>query len=58
MSSRISLLSTGEDLLTYLNTNLSAGVFLEHNVLPQNLYNVLEQSFGKTDIIVFFVFVV
>ena len=52
MSSRISLLSTGEDLLTYLNTNLSAGVFLEHNDLPQNLYNVLEQSFGKPDIIV------
>jgi two-component system sensor kinase FixL len=52
MSSRISLLSTGEDLLTYLNTNLSAGVFLEHNDLPQNLYKVLEQSFGKPDIIV------
>jgi PAS domain S-box-containing protein len=52
MSSRISLLSTGEDLLTYLNTNLSAGVFLEHNDLPQNLYAALEQSFGEPDIIV------
>ena len=52
MSSRISLLSTGEDLLTYLNTNLSAGVFLEHNDLPQNLYASLERSFGEPDIIV------
>ena len=52
MSSRISLLSTGEDLLTYLNNNLSAGVFLEHNDLPQNLYAALEQSSGEPDIIV------
>jgi two-component system sensor kinase FixL len=52
MSSRISLLSTGEDLLTYLNTNLSAGVFLEHNDLPQNLYNHLEDNFGAPDIVV------
>lgn len=52
MSNRISLLSTGEDLLVYLNTNLSAGVFLEHNDLPQILYSVLEQNFGKPDIIV------
>ena len=52
MSSRISLLSTGEDLLTYLNTNLSAGVFLEHNDLPQNLYSHLEDNFGAPDIVV------
>jgi len=52
MSSRISLLSTGEDLLTYLNTNLSAGVFLEHNELPQNLFDHLEGSFGAPDIVV------
>jgi PAS domain S-box-containing protein len=52
MSSRISLLSTGEDLLTYLNTNLSAGVFLEHNNIPQNLYNHLEDNFGAPDIVV------
>jgi PAS domain S-box-containing protein len=52
MSSRISLLSTGEDLLTYLNTNLSAGVFLEHNDLPQFLYEHLEDNFGAPDIVV------
>ncbi len=52
MSSRISLLSTGEDLLTYLNTNLSSGVILEHNDLPRNLYQNLELSFGIPDIIV------
>lgn len=52
MSSRISLLSTGEDLLTYLNTNLSSGVFLEHNALPQSLYQQLEHDFGTPDIIV------
>ena len=52
MSSRISLLSTGEDLLTYLNTNLSAGVFLEHNDIPQNLYNHLEDNFGAPDVVV------
>ena len=52
MSSRISLLSTGEDLLNYLNTNLSSGVFLEHNDLPQYLYDHLEDDFGAPDIIV------
>ena len=52
MSSRISLLSTGEELLTYLNTNLSAGVFLEHNTKPQYLYHRLESTIGKPDIIV------
>ncbi len=52
MSSRISLLATGEDVLNHLNTNLSAGVFLEHNDLPQHLYKSLEQTVGKPDIIV------
>ena len=52
MSSRISLLSTGEDLLRYLNTNLSSGVFLEHNDLPRYLYDQLEDSFDAPDVIV------
>jgi PAS domain S-box-containing protein len=51
MSSRISLLSTGESLLKYLNSHLSAGVFLEHNDTPQQLYERLEQAYGIPDII-------
>lgn len=51
MSSRISLLSTGESLLKYLNSHLSAGVFLEHNDTPQQLYERLEQGYGIPDII-------
>ena len=52
MSSRISLLATGEVLLKYLNSNLSAGVFLEHNEQPENLYCHLEEDFGTPDIVV------
>lgn len=52
MSSRISLLATGEDLLNYLNTNLSAGVFLEHNEHPHYLYSRLEENFATPDIVV------
>lgn len=52
MSSRISLLATGEDLLKYLNSKLSAGVFLEHNEQPEYLYCRLEEDFGTPDIVV------
>ncbi len=52
MSSRISLLATGENLLNYLNSNLSAGVFLEHNEQPEKLYCRLEDDFGTPDIVV------
>lgn len=52
MSSRVSLIATGESLLNYLNTRLSAGVFLEHLEESNHLYARLENNCGVPDIVI------
>ncbi|MFK8068952.1 MAG: PAS domain-containing protein [Gammaproteobacteria bacterium] len=52
MSTRISLLSTEEPLLDYLNMQLSAGAYLEFREQPESLYHCLENNSGAPDIIV------
>jgi len=53
MSSRITLCSTNnEQLLNYLNLNLSAGVFIEHIDTIEDLYVRIENNYGVPDILV------
>lgn len=53
MSSRIALfLDANDDLLNYLNSNLSAGVFLEYISSSKKFYSRLEDNLGVPDILV------
>jgi len=53
MSSRVTLYSTNdEQLLNYLNINLSAGVYLEHIATIDDLYGRIDNNYGVPDILV------